>query len=223
MKPSSHLLIGVVLAANLTACGTVPGSIVEQPLTTRPQPSAAAPAANGAIFQAAGYRPLFEDRRARMVGDTITITINESTSAAKSAQASGSKTGSTSSGLTKLFGVSDSAISQLGVGGSTANKFEEKGAQTSSNTFAGTITVTVTEVLPNGNLLVAGEKQVALDKGTEYVRFSGIVSPQTIGAGNVVSSTQVADARIEYRTNSRIDAAEFMSQLARFFLSLAPL
>ena len=223
MKPSSHLLIGAVLAANLAACGTVPGSIIEQPLTKRPQPSAAAPAANGSIFQAAAYRPMFEDRRARMVGDVITITINESTSAAKNAQASGSKTGSTSSGLTKLFGVPDSTVAQIGVAGSTANKFEEKGAQTSSNTFAGTITVTVTDVLPNGNLLVAGEKQVAFDKGTEYVRFSGVVSPQTIGAGNVVSSTQVADARIEYRTNSRIDGAELMSQLARFFLSLAPL
>lgn len=223
MKPSSHVLIGAVLAASLAACGTVPGSIIEQPLTARPQPSAAAPAINGAIFQAAAYRPLFEDHRARMVGDVITITINENTSATKEAESSGSKSGSTSSGLTKLFGVPDSTVGKLGVAGSTANKFEEKGAQTSSNTFTGTITATVTEVLPNGNLRVAGEKQVAFDKGTEYVRFSGVVSPQTIGAGNIVSSTKVADARVEYRTNSRIDAAEFMSQLARFFLSLAPL
>jgi flagellar L-ring protein precursor FlgH len=83
--------------------------------------------------------------------------------------------------------------------------------------------VTVIDVLQNGNLMVSGEKQIAFDKGIEYVRFSGIVSPDTIASGNIVSSTQVADARVEYRTNSRIDKAEIMSQLARFFFSFAPL
>ena len=71
--------------------------------------------------------------------------------------------------------------------------------------------------------MVSGEKQIALDKGVEFVRFSGIVSPTTIGANNVVSSTQVADARFEYRTNTRLDKAEMMSQFARFFFSLLPL
>lgn len=79
------------------------------------------------------------------------------------------------------------------------------------------------EVLPNGNLLVSGEKQVALDKGVEYVRFSGVINPDNVMSGNVVSSTQVADARVEYRTNSRVDRAELMSQLTRFFLSVMPL
>ncbi len=78
------------------------------------------------------------------------------------------------------------------------------------------------EVLPNGNLVVSGEKQVALDKGTEFIRFSGVVSPDNIAAGNIVSSTQVADARVEYRTNTKIDKAEVMGALARFFLSVMP-
>lgn len=222
MKLSSFIL-SLVAVAVLAACGTVPETIVQQPLSTRPQPAAPVAPANGAIFQASSYRPVFEDRRARLVGDILTIAINEKTSAGKNALNSGSKSGSTDSSVSKLFGVPASTVDKLGVGGSTANKFEEKGAQASSNTFNGTITVTVTEVFPNGNLLVAGEKQVAFDKGVEFVRFSGVVNPQTIGAGNVVSSTQVADARIEYRTNSRIDRAEFMSQIARFFLSFAPL
>lgn len=222
MKLSSLILSALAVAA-LAACGTVPETIVQQPLSARPQPAAPAAPANGAIFQAATYRPVFEDIRARMVGDILTIVINEKTSAGKNALNSGSKTGSTNSQVSKLFGVPAPTVSDLGVGASTANKFEEKGAQSSSNTFSGTITVTVTEVLPNGNLLVAGEKQVSFDKGVEFVRFSGVVSPQTVGTGNIVSSTQVADARIEYRTNSRIDKAEFMSQIARFFLSFAPL
>ena len=78
-------------------------------------------------------------------------------------------------------------------------------------------------MLPNGNLVVSGEKQIAFDKGSEFVRFSGVVNPDYVRAGNVVPSTQVADARIEYRTNSRIDASQVMSILTRFFLSIAPL
>lgn len=222
MKLSS-VILSLAIVAGLGACGTVPETIVQQPLSARPQPVAPVAPANGAIFQTTTYRPVFEDRRARLVGDILTIAISEKTSAGKNALNSGSKTGSTDSSVSKLFGVPASTVDQLGVGASSANKFEEKGAQASSNTFSGTITVTVTEVLPNGNLVVAGEKQVSFDKGVEFVRFSGIVSPQTVGAGNVVSSTQVADARIEYRTNSRIDKAEFMSQIARFFLSFAPL
>jgi len=224
MKPSFRLLAPAVFAVSLTACTTVPETIVQQPVTARPQPAASLPPpANGAIFQNSAYRPMFEDRRARMVGDILTIAISEKTSAGKSAQTSASKSGSVDTGITKLFGVPAATLGKLGVGAASDNNFEEKGAQASSNTFSGTLTVTVVDVLPNGNLAVSGEKQVAFDKGIEYVRFSGIVNPQTVGAGNVVPSAQVADARLEYRTNSRIDKAELMSQIARFFFSLAPL
>lgn len=223
MKPASHPLILVVAAASLAACTTIPETIVQHPTTAQPQPIPVAPPANGAIFQAGAYRPMFEDYRARMVGDILTIAINEKTSAGKSALTSGSKDGSTSSSVSKLFGVPSSTVGKIGVGASTANEFEEKGTQASSNTFSGTITATVIDVLPNGNLLVSGEKQIAFDKGIEFVRFSGVVNPRNIGAGNVVPSTQVADTRLEYRTNSRVDKAELMSQLARFFFSLAPL
>lgn len=212
-------LAAIVGMITLAGCETVPDSIVKTPLTARPQPAAYAPATNGAIFQSAAYRPLLEDRRARLVGDTLTIVINEKTSAAKSAGSSGSKTGSASAIAPTLFGMSIKELS--GSGGST-NKFEDKGAISSSNNFTGTIGVTVIEVMPNGNMVVSGEKQVALDKGVEYVRFSGTVSPDNIATGNTVSSTLVADAKVEYRTNTRVDMAEFMSSLSRFFFSVSP-
>jgi flagellar L-ring protein precursor FlgH len=82
--------------------------------------------------------------------------------------------------------------------------------------------VTVVEVLANGNLIVAGEKQIAMNKGTEFIRFSGMVNPDSITTGNNVLSTAVADARVEYRTNSKIDRAEMNSMVSRFFLSLLP-
>ena len=207
----------------LGACSTVPDSIVQRPTSTRPEPRAAAvPASNGAIFQTVSYRPLFEDRRARHVGDLLTIVINEKTSAGKTGSDTGSKTNSTSFSVGKLLGLNSAVTGNMGVDTKGANKYEDKDASTSSNNFTSTLSVTVTEVLSNGYLAVSGEKQVAFDKGNEYIRFSGIVNPDTILNGNQVSSTQVADARLEYRSNTRIDPVEVVSQLGRFFLSVLP-
>ena len=202
----------------LAACSAVPTSIVQQPRTARPVLAEAPAPTNGAIFQTAAYRPLFEDRRARQIGDLIIINIVEKTAAVKAGASSGNKSGSVS------FTTPGPLQGRLGgtVAASTANKFADGDNQTASNTFTGTIGVTVTEVLSNGNLIVAGEKQVAMNKGVEFIRFSGMVSPDTIATGNTVSSTQVADARVEYRTNSQIDRAEMTSMVSRFFQSILP-
>lgn len=219
---SPKLVLGVS-AMLLGGCAVVPDSIVHQPTRNNPPQTAQLAPANGGIFQAAAYRPLFEDRRARLVGDVLTIAINEKTNAGKQAASSGSKTGSVAASIPTVLGLPLKMLQGTSVSASSANKYADSGAENSSNIFTGTITVTVAEVLPNGNLVVSGEKQVALDKGVEYIRFSGVVSPDTIATGNVVSSTQVADARVEYRTNSRIDAAQVMTSLTRFFLSVLPL
>lgn len=214
----------VLSAAALLAgagCTSVPDSIVKRPaVAPRPVAAAVVPAANGAIFQTATYRPLFEDRRARHVGDVLIVVINEKTSAGKTGGDSASKTGSTSFSVGKLLGFSTGS---LGADAKGDNKFEAKDASNSSNNFNGTLSVTVSEVLANGYLAVSGEKQVAFDKGNEYIRFSGVVNPDTILNGNQVASTQVADARLEYRSNTRVDPVEIASQLARFVLSLAPI
>jgi flagellar L-ring protein precursor FlgH len=205
--PSVCRLLAATAVLALGACATTPSTIVQMPTTAVAHAGRPAPAPNGAIFQAAAYRPMFEDRRARLVGDIMTITINEKTSATKAAGDS----------------ASSSLTSKLAVSATGSTKFEDKGAASSSNNFSGVIGVTVIDVLPNGNLLVSGEKQIAFDRGAEFIRFSGVVNPDTIAAGNTVSSSQVADARVEYRTNSRIDKADIMSQLTRFFLSAMPL
>ncbi|HAT30315.1 MAG TPA: flagellar biosynthesis protein FlgH [Janthinobacterium sp.] len=210
--------MSVLLGVACCACSVVPTSIVQGPRTARPLISEPAVAANGAIFQGAAYRPYFEDRRARQVGDMITIAITEKTNAVKAGASSANKSGSvgfsTPGPLQGMLGANVSANS--------ASKFADGDNHSVSNAFTGTIGVTVTEVLSNGNLLVAGEKQVAMDKGVEFIRFSGMISPDTIATGNIVSSTQVADARVEYRTNSQIDRAEMTSMASRFFLSLVP-
>jgi len=202
----------------LAGCSTTPSTIVQGPLSTRPMLAQAAPAQDGAIYNANSYRPMFEDRRARHIGDLLTVNITERTSAGKSGASTGSKSGSAE------FSVPGPLQRRLGagVGLDGATKFADADTQSASNNFSGTIGVTVTEVLPNGNLIVAGEKQVAMNKGIEFIRFSGMVAPDTIQAGNIVSSTVIADARVEYRTNSRVDRAEVSNMLSRFFQSMLP-
>ena len=211
------------LLLGLAGCGTTPTSIVEQPTTVRPQVQPIQVASNGAIYQAATYRPLFEDRRARHVGDVLTIVINEKTQAGKQASSNASKTSEVDSSISAVAGLPLKMFQGLGVNAEASNTYDDKSALNSSNTFSGSVTVTVIEVLPNGNLIVAGEKQIALDKGIEYIRLSGVVQPDTIQAGNTVSSAKVADARLEYRTSAKFDTAEVMGWLGRFFLSFIPL
>ena len=214
----------LVVLLGLAGCGTTPSTIVEHPTTARPQAQVTPSAGNGAIYQATAYRPLFEDRRARHVGDVLTIVINEKTQAGKQASSNASKNSAVDSSISAVAGLPLKSLLQgIGLNAEAATSYDDKSALNSSNTFSGSVSVTVIEVLPNGNLIVAGEKQIALDKGTEYVRLSGVVQPDTIQAGNTVSSTKVADARIEYRTSAKFDTAEVMGWLGRFFLSFIPL
>ncbi len=211
-----------LMMALLAGCSSVPNTVIQQPLTAKPVSASAAMANNGAIYQTSNYRPLFEDRRARLIGDVLTINIAETTSAGKAASSSGSKSGSISASIPTIVGLPFKTLQGTAVAASSSGKNADSDVLASKNNFTSTLTVTVIDVLSNGNLVVSGEKQVSLDKGIEYIRFSGVVNPDTIVAGNVVSSTQVADARIEYRTNSRIDTAAVMAAMTRFFLSVLP-
>lgn len=213
------LLCGLMLFS-ITACSVTPSTVVQKPMTARPT------ATNnnnqrteGAIFNQAAYRPLFEDRKPRFVGDILTVRISETTNATKTTDSEATKDGSHKSGITSLFSF---ATPKAEFAGSSATSVTDSATANASNAFNGLVTATVIEVLPNGFLVISGEKQISLDKGTEFVRFSGVVNPDTITLGNEVSSNKIADARIEYRTNSKIDAAEAVSMFSRFFLSMIP-
>lgn len=225
------------MLAALAGCASAPTPIVHQPMTVKPAAAAEAPAGNGAIYQA-GYtnRPLFEDRRARNIGDTLTINIVEKISTSKNVSSTASRKSSadvsvptptilgytpTPSGL-GVSGITQGANFDTTVTGTGNQKIEGKGDSAQKNDFSGTLTATVIEVLPNGNLLVSGEKQMAINDGTEYVRFSGIVNPVNINASNAVSSSQVADARMEFKGRGDVDLAQTMGWLSRFFLSVLP-
>lgn len=208
----------------LGACiTTTPATAVHQPMTTRPQAVASsAIVGNGSIFNNVQSRPLFEDRHARMVGDTLTINIVENTAASKKSGTSSERSQTVSAEVPLIQNLPFKGIGNLGLEASDSNKFNGKGENTSTNAFISTLTVTVIEVLGNGNLLVSGEKQIGLKQGEEFVRFSGVVNPNNITAANTVQSSQVADARIEYKANGFLDESQSMGWLARFFLNVMP-
>ncbi|MGB8516722.1 MAG: flagellar basal body L-ring protein FlgH [Gallionella sp.] len=184
------------------------------------------PISDGGIFHpGANERPLFEDKRARNVGDVLTILLSEQTTGSR--QSSGGN-GSSSSTTASTPSVTKSAVSifnPFSVSGSSANKSATTGTGAESQSLTGTITVTVVEILANGNLLVSGEKQVSLNQSDEFIRFSGVVNPVTISS-NTVLSNQVADAHIEYKNagemNEVVNDAKTLGFLGRFFKSVLP-
>jgi len=217
------IIIVLVVGALLSGCvASVPSTAVHQPMTVRPEARPAPAAANGSIFNAASARPLFEDRRARFVGDTITINIAEKTAAGKKSDTKAERSHDASMSVPVVSGLPLKTFQGATLSAESATAFKGKGENTSSNNFTGTLTVTVIEVYPNGNLLVSGEKQIGLKEGEEFIRFSGVVNPDTITGTNTVQSTQVADARIEYKANGFVDSAQVMGWLGRFFLSFLP-
>jgi flagellar L-ring protein precursor FlgH len=221
--PMKNLLIFAALL--LAACSTTPPTTVHQPMSARPLPVTAPAVANGAIYQAKNSsRTLFEDFRARNVGDTIIVNLNEQTAASKNSNSATEKQGSLAFGLPTVAGVGGKALGLQGVGiaANSDNKFGATGAANNNNNFTGTITVTVVEVYPNGNLLVSGEKQIGINQGSEFIRFSGVVSPAFIAAGNQITSTQVADARIEYRGAGYMDDAQKPGFMQRMFMAVLP-
>jgi len=223
MKIIQSPLLLLPVAALLTACvTTTPPTSIHQPMTARPEPQHAVAPLNGAIYSLSSMRPLFEDRRARFVGDTITINIAETTQASKKGSTTAERTQSVNVGVPTVTGLPFKGVQGTALTANDTNKFGGKGEDTSSNAFTGVLTVTVIEVLPNGNLLVSGEKQIGLKEGEEFIRFSGVVNPSTITSANTVQSTQVADARIEFKANGFIDSAQAMGWLGRFFLSFLP-
>ncbi|MEI7192666.1 flagellar basal body L-ring protein FlgH [Pectobacterium brasiliense] len=224
-----HRLLALIAMLALNGCAYIPhDKVVTGPTTAQPgAPVLAGP--NGSIFQTVqpmnyGYQPMFEDRRPRNIGDTLTIVLQENVSASKSSSANAARNGSSTFGATVVPRYLDGPLgnNRASLNATGTNDFTGQGGANANNTFSGTITVTVGQVLANGNLQVVGEKQIAINQGTEFIRFSGVVNPRTISGNNSVPSTQVADARIEYVGNGYINEAQNMGWLQRFFLNVSP-
>ncbi len=190
--------------------------VVQLPHVPPAQPS------NGAIYQASSYRPLFEDHRARLVGDTLTVQIVERISATQSSSSALDRSGSIDAAITALPGVAANSFGRASIGANSATAAAGSGSNANSNDFSGTITAVVTGVLPNGHLMITGEKQIGVNHNVDVLRFSGQVDPRSIQRGNSVPSAAVANVRIEQRGRGAYGQATGIGWLSRFFLSLSP-
>lgn len=214
------------LALALAGCDTLnprPPVDLALPTSMRPQPVVQPVVNNGAIFQASQYRPLFEDHRARLIGDTLTVQIVEKVSASQKSTSSIDKSGQVGAGITALPFFNPNSFGRASVSGASTNSFAGKGSTENTNDFSGTITATVLEVLPNGHLLIAGEKQIGVNHNVDVLRFSGQVDPRAIQPGNSVASALIANVRIEHRGRGAQDEAQGMGWLSRFFLNVLPI
>ncbi len=220
----------LALAALLcVACAPLPQKVVVDFAEPKLSPTAAAPVAaprraTGSLFQQASYRPAFEDSRARLLGDIVTIQIVESLAASQVSASTVNRNTSSDNTLSTapLKGLIGVDLLNLNLAAKTNNDFSGKGGTTSANTFTGSITTTVIEVLPNGNLVVAGEKQIGVNQNVDVMRFSGTVDPRLLQPNNIISSTQVANVRVESKGRGAQGEAQTVGWLSRFFLSFNP-
>jgi len=151
------------------------------------------------------------------VGDLITIALTENTNASKSATTTTNKESSVEMPLPTILGRTGNRIFDNEI--EAARDFSGSGDSAQSNRLSGTITVSVVDVYPNGNLLVRGQKNMWLNQGEEYVQVSGIVRPEDIAADNTVPSTRVANARIAYAGTGALADSNAQGWLSRFFNS----
>lgn len=221
------MVLPLVLGALCSACQQLPQKVMvdfAEPKVTPVVPVAvAARPASGSLFQASSYRPAFEDRRARLVGDTVTVQIVENVTASQKSTSTVNRNSSIDSSITAQPLQTLSGLSKLDIGASSNNNFSGKGGTESANTFSGSITATVIEVLPNGHLVVAGEKQIGVNQNVDVLRFSGTIDPRLVQPGSVISSTQVANVRVESRGRGPQGEAQTVGWLSRFFLSFQPI
>ena len=215
---SALVLVGVLIVLQGCTAMSRPRAIPDDPAYSpvRAEAMMQRDPHSGAIFQSSRNHNLYGDTVALNVGDVLTVTLEESTRASKNAETS----------ITKDQDISLLAAELLGNSGLGVNTelqqdrdFEGSAEADQSNSLAGSITVTVTEVLPNGVLHIRGEKWLSLTNGDEYIRLSGLVRPQDIAPDNTVASNRIADARFAYGGTGDFDQANQMGWLARFFNS----
>lgn len=172
------------------------------------------------------YHPLFEDYKPRNIGDTITVILQENLITSNKMSSNVSRDGSSSIAI-GIPSLADSFTSnhgnKSGLDTLAKNNFSGKGSSSAQNSFLGIITVTINEILPNGNFNIFGEKKISINQGKECIRFSGIVNPRIISKNNTIVSAQVANAHIEYFSNNYSGTSNKIGWLQRFLFKISPM
>ena len=184
---------------------------------------------NGAIFQSSQNGLFATDQRARRVGDILTVSFNETYAATKAQTATSTKADNFAVTLpTGLPNVltggfdKDAGGNGAGLSAGTTRSFAGAGNAVQSNSFSGLLSVTVVRVFENGNMEVAGQKELMLNNGNEYVRVRGVVRPEDVSATNIVSSNRLADAQIRYTGSGQLADSSKQGWLSELMRTVSP-
>ncbi len=215
MKKVIFILIGVM---SLSACGTIdrvkrvgktpkmtpienPANVYGRKPIVMPMPAKAYEGDRSNSLWRTGARTFFNDQRAQQVGDILTVSIKIDDKAKIKNSTESTRTSGEDSDLTNLFGL-ERKLGQINPASLTSF------GSTSSNKGAGsvdraesvnlTVAAVVTQVLPNGNLVIAGRQEVRINREVRELLVSGVVRPEDIASDNVIEHTQIAEARISY-------------------------
>lgn len=210
----------VVLSTLLSSCASNPPELADFKPLVRPVAPPQESYDNGSLFQGRGIA-LFEDPKPYRVGDILTIILEESTSASKNADTSTKKDEDVSIDIPTIFGTTPTHEgNQLwDLSMSPTREFEGEAESSQSNSLSGEITVTVVDVLQNGNLVVQGEKWFTLNQGKEYIRVAGVIRPQDIQSDNTITSSKLADAQIAYSGEGFVADSNKQGWFTRFLSS----
>ncbi|MGH1371940.1 MAG: flagellar basal body L-ring protein FlgH [Cellvibrionaceae bacterium] len=183
-------------------------------------PSATPKPQSGSLFLAGNGMELFTDRKANRVGDVITIVLDERTVSQKTNNVSVKKESDASFNAGPILGTTPSYSNMsLDTDIQQDRDFTGEADADQSNSLQGNITVTVSDIMPNGNLVVRGEKWMTLNRGDEFIRISGILRPEDVTPQNTVPSNRLANARISYSGTGELADSNQMGWLSKFFNS----
>lgn len=228
-----RLIVGLIFLFNLSSCALLNElDLKEEPVLPPAYPvdNPPPPKTNGTIYQAGHEIQLYQDHVANRIGDILTVRLEEQTQGEKLAKTKANKTNTdnTNNGIQNapgmlvkpylLGGTMNSLIFNTG----TDLEFDGKGETHEQNKLHGTISVTVTRVLSNGNLVVQGESWITINTGREYVRLAGIVRSEDIEPPNTVSSQRIADARISYSGGGMVNNASKGGLLTQILFKFFP-
>lgn len=195
------------------------------PIETKEQPK------DGSLYHQHQSLALFGNTNNHRVGDIITITLNERTVSTKSSGVNVDKDNDVSlleggnntilgHDTNKRFPIAGIDDVTIPTSASQSRSFSGDASADQSNSLQGNISVTITEVLPNGNFMVKGEKWMTLNSGNEYIRISGMIRKEDVSLQNTISSTKLANARITYSGTGDLANSQKMGWLSRFFNSI---
>ncbi|WP_211185379.1 flagellar basal body L-ring protein FlgH [Thalassotalea algicola] len=216
-------LIAIVTLVLLSGCASVeqarilPDDPDFAPILPEPEEEEVVP--TGSLFKVNYVNNIYSDSKAHRVGDIISVILSESTQAQKNAKTELKKENdATLDPITGFGGVpinfKGDAI-QFGLNQSSNFKGDSKANQ--GNSLSGNISVHVLRVLPNGNLMIRGEKWMTLNNGDEYIRLTGIIRSKDISSENTITSHKVANARIQYAGTGTFADVNEQGWLSKFF------